>query len=52
MPLVLSMSPKKACDYVRNSETGRLKPKDGHHHRVYNTCLQQYIHAGIGAEKH
>ena len=39
----------KACDYERNSETGRLEPKDGHHHKVYNTCLQKYVSAGIGA---
>ncbi len=39
----------KARDYERNSETGRLQRKDGHHHKVYNTCLQKYIHVGIGA---
>ena len=39
----------EARDYKRNAETGRLQLKDGHHHRVYNSCLQKYIHVGIGA---
>ena len=39
----------EAQDFERNPKTGRMERKNGHHTKVFNTCLQPSVCLGIQA---